>query len=591
MATVGDSSPRGGFALVLQNPFLCGVASFSTLGGLLFGYDQGVISGVITMESFGARYPRVFSESGFKGWFVSTLLLAAWAGSLINGPIADRFGRKMSINLAVVVFVIGSVIQCAAMNVPMLFAGRAIAGLAVGQLTMVVPLYISEVSIPEIRGGLVVLQQLSVTLGILFSYWIDYGTNYIGGTRCAPDTPYSGGTISSPIFDPYHDVPVGGCTGQSEVSWRLPLALQIVPAVILGIGMLFFPDSPRWLLMKERDDDSLHALSRLRRQDRDSPILLNEYLEIKASIMLENSFARDNFPNLAGFKLHVAQYMSFFTTWSRFRRLAIGCIVMFFQQFMGCNAMIYYAPTIFAQLGLDGNTTSLLATGVYGIVNCLSTLPALFFIDKVGRRPLLMAGAAGTCISLVIVGGILGGFGSSLVSNKSAGWAGIAFIYIYDINFSYSFAPIGWVLPSEIFNLSIRSKAISITTSATWMCNFIIGLVTPDMLESITWGTYIFFAAFCLLAFAFTFFCIPETRGKTLEDMDLIFGDTAAHEEKKRIKHIEADIGLHTLLRALSMPPAHNSVIGYNLTFYHRLFETYSYANFNSSFQGNICRK
>ncbi|KAJ5210777.1 Major facilitator superfamily domain general substrate transporter [Penicillium cf. griseofulvum] len=541
MATV-TSAPKSGFALVLENPFLCGVASFSTLGGLLFGYDQGVISGVITMESFGARYPRVFSESGFKGWFVSTLLIAAWAGSLINGPIADRFGRKMSINLAVVVFVIGSILQCAAMNVPMLFAGRAIAGLAVGQLTMVVPLYISEVSIPDIRGGLVVLQQLSVTIGILISYWIDYGTNYIGGTRCAADIPYSGGTVSKPVFDPYRDVPAGGCTGQSEVSWRLPLALQIVPAVILGVGMLFFPDSPRWLLMKERDDDSLHALSRLRRQDRDSPVLLNEYLEIKASIMLENSFAKDNFPNLSGFKLHIAQYMSFLTNWSRFRRLAIGCTVMFFQQFMGCNAMIYYAPTIFAQLGLDGNTSSLLATGVYGIVNCLSTLPALIFIDKVGRRPLLMAGAAGTCISLVIVGGILGGFGSSLVSNKAAGWVGIAFIYIYDINFSYSFAPIGWVLPSEIFNLSIRSKAISITTSATWMCNFIIGLVTPDMLESITYGTYIFFAAFCLLAFAFTFFCIPETRGKTLEDMDLIFGDTAAHEEKIRIKHIEAEL-------------------------------------------------
>ncbi|KAJ5455038.1 Major facilitator superfamily domaingeneral substrate transporter [Penicillium sp. IBT 31633x] len=542
MATAANSGPKGGFALVLQNPFLCGVASFSTLGGLLFGYDQGVISGVITMESFAARYPRVYSDSGFKGWFVSTLLLAAWLGSLINGPIADRLGRKLSINVAVVVFTIGSIIQCAAMNIPMLFAGRAIAGLAVGQLTMVVPLYISEVSIPDIRGGLVVLQQLSVTLGILFSYWIDYGTNYIGGTRCAPGTPYSGGTLLKPSFDPYNDVPDGGCTGQSEVSWRLPLALQIVPAVILGVGMLFFPDSPRWLLMKERDDESLSALSRLRRQSRDSPALMNEYLEIKASIMLENSFSRDNFPDLSGYKLHVAQYVSLLTSWPRFRRLAIGCTVMFFQQFMGCNAMIYYAPTIFAQLGLDGNTTSLLATGVYGIVNCLSTLPALFFIDKVGRRPLLMAGAAGTCISLVIVGGILGGYGSSLVSNKSAGWAGIAFIYIYDINFSYSFAPIGWVLPSEIFNLSIRSKAISITTSATWMCNFIIGLVTPDMLESITWGTYIFFAAFCLLALAFTFFCIPETRGKTLEDMDLIFGDTAAHEEKERIKHIEAEL-------------------------------------------------
>lgn len=130
---------------------------------MLFGYDQGVISGVITMESFGARYPRVFSDSGFKGWFVSTLLLAAWLGSLMNGPIADRIGRKMSINVAVVVFTVGSVIQCAAMNIPMLFAGRAIAGLAVGQLTMVVPLYISEVSIPDIRGGLVVVQQCELS--------------------------------------------------------------------------------------------------------------------------------------------------------------------------------------------------------------------------------------------------------------------------------------------------------------------------------------------------------------------------------------------------------------------------------------------
>ncbi|KAI2786405.1 hypothetical protein POX_g08790 [Penicillium oxalicum] len=542
MEPIVQTAPKGGLGLVMQNPYLCGVASFSTLGGLLFGYDQGVISGVITMESFGARFPRVFVDSGFKGWFVSTLLLAAWAGSLVNGPVADRIGRKLSINVAVVIFVIGSAIQCGAVDIPMLFVGRAIAGFGVGMLTMVVPLYISEVSIPEIRGGLVVVQQLSITIGILLSYWIDYGTNYIGGTRCAPHVPYTGGTSAKPQFDPYQDVPAGGCTGQSEASWRLPLAIQIVPAVILGIGMIFFPESPRWLMMKERDDDSLKALSRLRRQDRKSPTLQNEYLEIRASIMLENTFAREHFPGLSGFRLHAAQYLSLVTNWARFKRLAIGCCTMFFQQFMGCNAMIYYAPTIFGQLGLSGNTTSLLATGVYGIVNCLSTLPALFFIDRVGRRVLLMAGATGTCISLVIVGGILGGYGNRLMDHKSAGWAGIAFIYIYDINFSYSFAPIGWVLPSEIFNLSIRSKAISITTSATWMCNFIIGLVTPDMLDSITWGTYIFFAAFCLLALAFTFFCIPETKGKTLEDMDLIFGDTAAHEEKERIKHIEAEL-------------------------------------------------
>ncbi|KLJ11491.1 MFS transporter, SP family, sugar:H+ symporter [Blastomyces silverae] len=543
-----DTSPRGeapvsesgGLHVIFKNPYLFGVALFSSLGGLLFGYDQGVVSGVLTMESFGALFPRIYTDSSFKGWFVSTLLLAAWLGSLANGPFADYIGRKLSIIVAVIIFLVGSAIQAGAVNLEMLFIGRAVAGFSVGQLTMVIPLYISEVSLPAIRGGLVVLQQLSITIGILLSYWIDYGSNYIGGTRCAPNIPYSGGTPSSPAFDPYNDVGPNGCDGQSDAAWRIPFALQIIPAIILGVGMIFFPDSPRWLLMEDRDEDALATLETLRRQHADDPNLVAEFLEIKASVIVENTFAADNYADMSGVKLHAAQYYSLVSTWSRFKRLSIGCCVMFFQQFMGCNAMIYYAPTIFGQLGLDGNTTSLLATGVYGIVNCLSTLPALFWIDKVGRRVLLMCGATGTCISLVIVGAIIGKYGSSLVEHAAAGWVGIAFIYIYDINFSYSFAPIGWVLPSEIFNLSIRSKAISITTSTTWMCNFIIGLVTPDMLETITWGTYIFFAAFCLLALAFTFFFIPETRGKTLEDMDLVFGDTAAHEEQQRIVQIEA---------------------------------------------------
>lgn len=206
------------------------------------------------------------------------------------------------------------------------------------------------------------------------------------------------------------------------------------------------------------------------------------------------------------------------------------------------------APTIFAQLGLSSNTSGLLATGVYGIVNTLSTLPALIFIDKLGRRPLLMCGAAGTFVSMIIVGSIIGAYGSSLASHSSAGWAGIAFIYIYDINFSYSFAPIGWVLPSEIFNLSNRSNAMAITTSTTWMCNFIIGLVTPDMLDTMTWGTYIFFAAFSFIAFFFTWFLVPETHGKSLEEMDAVFGDTTVAEEKIRLRDIAGLVGLTDII-------------------------------------------
>lgn len=148
---------------------------------------------------------------------------------------------------------------------------------------------------------------VSITIGILVSYWLDYGTNYIGGTRCSPDVPYSGGNPDSPVFDPYEDVGPGGCSGQSDASWRLPLAFQILPAMILGLGMIFFPDSPRWLLMKDREDEALATLSRLRRQPADHPLLVTEYLDIKASVILESSFRPDNSLNLSSFKLHAAQ--------------------------------------------------------------------------------------------------------------------------------------------------------------------------------------------------------------------------------------------------------------------------------------------
>ncbi|OIW26364.1 general substrate transporter [Coniochaeta ligniaria NRRL 30616] len=544
--TDGDNAaPRKGtWALLRENPYLFGLSAFASLGGFLFGYDQGAVSGILVMESFAVHFPRIFLDSGFKGWFVSTLLLAAWFGSLINGPIADRLGRKGSIFISVVVFLIGCVFQTWAYDIAMLFAGRAIAGLAVGMLTMIVPMYMSEVSTAGIRGTLVVLQQLSITLGILVSYWLEYGTQYIGGHRCAPDIPYSGGTASDPTFDPRYDVGPNGCTGQSDAAWRIPLAIQMFPALALGLGMIFFPESPRFHLMRHNEEKALASLARLRRVHPDSDSLRMEYLAIKAEVLFDETTVRDRYPGQSGIRLFLSQHKALVSSWPAFRRLAVGCCIMFFQQFMGCNAIIYYAPTMFAQLGLSGGTSGLLATGVYGIVNSLSTLPALFLIDKVGRRPLLLCGAAGTFVSLVIVGGIIGGYGSSLAQAKSAGWAGIAFIYIYDINFSFSFAPIGWVLPSEIFNLGDRSKAMAITTSATWMCNFIIGLVTPDMLETLGWGTYIFFAAFCLLAFVFTYFFVPETKGKSLEDMDVVFGDTAAHEEKQRLMNIAASLGL-----------------------------------------------
>lgn len=227
-------------------------------------------------------------------------------------------------------------------------------------------MYMSEVSTGGTRGTLVVLQQLSITLGILVSYWLEYGTQYIGGTRCAPDINNTGGTPSERTFDPHYDVGPNGCTGQRDASWRVPLALQIFPALVLGIGMLFFPESPRYYCMRDKEEAGIKALARVRRTSAEDEMVQKEYLAIKAEVIFEESFNREKFPGKSGLSLYLAGYTTLFSTWPSFTRTAIGCCIMFFQQFIGCNAIIYYAPTIFGQLGLSGKTTGLLATGVYG---------------------------------------------------------------------------------------------------------------------------------------------------------------------------------------------------------------------------------
>jgi MFS family permease len=199
-------------------------------------------------------------------------------------------------------------------------------------------MYMSEVSTARIRGTLVVLQQLSITLGILVSYWLEYATQYIGGTRCAPDIPYTGGTAAEPAFNPHYDVGPNGCTGQSDASWRVPFALQIFPGLVLGIGMIFFPESPRYYCMRDNEEAGICALAKVRRMNPDDELLQKEYLAIKAEVIFEEQYAREKFPGKYGVSLYLAGYSTLFSTWPSFRRTAIGCCVMFFQQFIGCNA-------------------------------------------------------------------------------------------------------------------------------------------------------------------------------------------------------------------------------------------------------------
>ncbi|CDH55619.1 general substrate transporter [Lichtheimia corymbifera JMRC:FSU:9682] len=487
-----------------NNPFVFGTALFASIGGCTFGYDIGVISGVQEMETFMARFPMNSTENGFV---VAILELGAWAGAWLTAYPADRFSRKYTIVMACLVFLLGSALQGGAQTVSYLMAGRFICGLGVGSLSMLVPMYQSEIAPPEVRGSLVSLQQFAITIGILVSFWINFGTQYIN----------------------------------SEAQWRIPLCLQLILGLILGIGILFFPFSPRWLMSQGREEEALKVLSKLRRRAIDDPVLQDEWRDIKISVEFDKELERHQYPQYvdqkgfkARFMIGLLGYRDLFRP-GMFNRVAIASIVQFFQQFCGTNSLIYYAPKIFQSLGLEGNTIKLLATGVVGIINVVATIPTVLFLDKMGRKPTLMVASIFMTLSMAIVAVIQGLFDGNWVGNEGKGWGAVACMYFFIANYAYSWGPVGWVITAEIFPLRARAKGMSIATSSNWMNNFIIAQITPPMLENIGFGTYIFFACFCLLSFFFTWFFIPETKGCTLEEMDELFGGGGTAQQDNEI--------------------------------------------------------
>ncbi|KAI9927097.1 hypothetical protein ASPWEDRAFT_177557 [Aspergillus wentii DTO 134E9] len=519
-AAVGGSDIAygpAGYKGLVKNPYILLQSFFASIGGLLYGYDQGVISGVLVMNNFKKTFPLIASNSTLQGWMVSILTLGAIFGAFINGPIADRFSRRWSILYANIIFLIGSAIQAGSINIPMIFVGRFITGLAVGMLSMVVPLYIGEVAPPNLRGSLVALQQLAITLGIMIAFWLDYGTQHIGGTG----------------------------DGQSPAAWRFPLSFQCFPSVILICATFFLPYSPRWLMQTGREEQARSVLLRIRRVPASDPRIFLELSEIKAATLFDQETRAAKFPHIQGrLRLGFHEYKQLFVSRHLNRRLIIACFLQLLQQFSGINAIIYYAPTIFTSVGLNGDSVDLLATGVVGIINFCFTIPAIMFLDRWGRRNILMVGAVGMGVSQLIIGTLYAVYQHSWEEHTSAGWAAAAFVWIYIANFAFSIGCVNWIIPSELFPPGVRSKAVSIAISTNWLTNFIIALVTPYMLDSITFGTFYFFLAFCVLLFFWVLFFVPETRGIPIEDMDQLFGGNQGHEDLLRMAGIRARLGI-----------------------------------------------
>ncbi|KAB8072717.1 sugar transporter [Aspergillus leporis] len=528
---------------MLKNPYVFMTCSFASLGCIMYGYDQGVMSPILVMENFQDHFPGLMGST-IQGWLVSALELGAWAGALFNGFLADRISRKYSMMVAVVVFTLGSGLQAGAQTPAYFFAGRIIGGLGIGMFSHVIPLYQAEIAPPELRGSLVSLQQLSITIGTSIAFWLDYGMQYVGGTTCNPEgieNPY----LSDGSFN-YEQNHGHTCLGQRTIAWRFPLALQIFFAWILFFGMFFFPFSPRWLMSKHREEEAVAALSKLRRLSLDDPFLRAEVLEIKATVMFDEESDKEAIRQ--GGKL--APWKALFAP-NMFKRLVLGCGMMICQQFTDINAVLYYAPQIFASFGFSSTKQTLLATGVTGILQIVFTLPAVLYLDKFGRKIFLIVGAIGMFCCHVVVATVEGLYEDDWNKNKglykAQGWVAIAFIWLFAVNFAYSCGPVAWVLAQEIFPNSTRSRGVSIVASTNWMFNFVIGLTTKDMLNFMKYGTYIFFAIFSSLGSLFIWRFAPETKDKTLEELDVYFGGgqaSIAEADRLRMQQINECLGL-----------------------------------------------
>ncbi|KAI8141036.1 general substrate transporter [Fennellomyces sp. T-0311] len=485
------------------------VCMFAAIGGFCFGYDTGVLGSILTMEDFiYTMKQRDYLTPLESGTLTGLLLAGCFVGALVAGQTCEIISRKRTIILASIVFILGAAIQTGTNGYAMMVTGRAIAGLGIGGLSMSVPLYQSELAPKDIRGRLISLQQFMITVGIMIAFWCDAGTNI-------------------------------NQTGQA--TWRIPLGIQIFPALVLFIGAFFLPYSPRWLVSKGRNDEALEVLALLHADgDTNNALVQEEYHEIVEQIQHERAVA-------------ITNYLELFKGTVR-RRLILGILIQVFQQFTGINSIMYYAPKIFKQAGIDDQSATLIASGVNGVLNMLATIPAILFLDRLGRRKTLISGALFMGTAMLLCGIVMAATGRVFYDpetdqndiymgdNKHASYFCIVMIYFFVAGFAYSWGPVGWIYPAEIFSLNVRAKATSFSTAANWLMNFAISEIVPVMLASITWGTYIFFGCCCFFMSVCVFLFFPETKAKSLEEMDQIFAGSVWAFRDRAPKHIEHGI-------------------------------------------------
>ena len=482
------------------------VTCFASLGVFMFGYDQGVMSGILTHPAFVAYFAHPTASQ--IGTMVAILEVGALVTSLLSGVLADRFGRKRVLVWGALVFSLGGLIQTCASGYMAMVVGRIVSGFGVGFLSMIVPTYQSEVSPAENRGKLACIEFTGNIVGYMASVWFDYLCSFLRG----------------------------------DAAWRMPLLVQPVIGLTLAFGSVLLPESPRWLLDTDRTEEAMLVLTDLHNTGDPRNVRAKlEYWEIRQSVL----------------QMRAEGDRSYGAMWRRLRRRTlIGMSSQMFAQLNGINVISYYAPLVFESAGWVGRD-ALLMTGVNAVMYVASTVPTWFLVDSWGRRPILLSGALLCALMLGLCGMFL------RAAQPYTPQAVVVCVVLFNAAFGYSWGPIPWAWTPEIMPLAFRAKGASLSAATNWVFNWIVGQLTPVLQETIHWRLYILHAFFCLCSFVVVYYGYPETQGVPLEEMDAIFGDAGApvpqhmgaDEEEEFASPAGSDPEVNRVRRSISTHP------------------------------------